>query len=119
MGNLLRWLFLIVAGSTGPFGIVLLIAFLLYYLITADAFGAPPLAPFAPLVKRDLKDSVLKTDAYALSLRPEMFRMKNRRRLKDGFGRNAAQEGGANGKPGDGIITDAQKAKEQAEKEER
>ncbi len=118
-GSLLRWLFLIVAGSAGPFGIVLLIAFLLYYLITADAFGAPPLAPFAPLVKRDLKDSVLKTDAYALSLRPEMFRMKNRRRLKDGFGRNAAGESGANGKPGDGIITDAQKAKEQAEKEER
>ena len=38
-GSILRWLFLFVAGSVGPFGIVLALAFLLYYLITADGFG--------------------------------------------------------------------------------
>ena len=80
-GSVLRWLFLIAAGSMGPFGVVLFIAFLLYYLITADAFGAPPLAPFAPLIKRDMKDSVFKADAYSLALRPAAFKSQNRRRL--------------------------------------
>lgn len=113
-GSLLRWLFLIVAGSSGPFGIVLLIAFLLYYLITADSFGAPPLAPFAPLVKRDLKDSVLKTDAYSLCMRPKTLRSQNKRRLKEGLGKNDEGSGGENTKnqPLDGIQTDALKAKE-------
>ena len=113
-GSLLRWLFLIVAGSAGPFGIVLFIAFLLYYLITADAFGAPPLAPFAPLVRRDLKDSLLKTDAYSLCLRPKTLRSENKRRLKDGFFENDGGNSGANKKnhPLDGIETDAQKVKE-------
>lgn len=81
-GSVLRWIFLIVAGSVGPFGIVLLCAFLLYYLITADSFGAPPLSPFAPFVKHDQKDALLKADLYDLPTRPRLFRTKNRRRLK-------------------------------------
>lgn len=81
-GSVLRWIFLIVAGSVGPFGIVLLCAFLLYYLITADAFGAPPLAPFAPFIKHDQKDALMKADLYDLPTRPRLFRTKNRRRLK-------------------------------------
>ena len=47
-GSILRWLYLLVAGSLGPFGIVLLSAFLLYYLLSAEAFGTPLLAPFSP-----------------------------------------------------------------------
>jgi spore germination protein KA len=57
-GSILRWLFLLVAGSLGPFGIVLFSAFLLYYLISADSFHPPPLAPFSPFYRRDLKDAL-------------------------------------------------------------
>ena len=117
-GSVLRWLFLIAAGSMGPFGVVLLIAFLLYYLITADAFGAPPLSPFAPLMKRDLKDSVIKADAYSLSLRPAVFKTQNRRRLSacspsDGTGgaendeNGGGDSGGETEKPS-GTVSDAQ-----------
>lgn len=133
-GSVLRWLFLIAAGSMGPFGVVLLIAFLLYYLITADAFGAPPLAPFAPLIKRDMKDSLLKTDAYSLSLRPAAFKSQNRRRLstlppsdasgeteesaenKSGKGENKESESGESEKPL-GITNDAQKITQKIEPE--
>ncbi len=80
-GSLLRWLFLIVAGSIGPFGIVLTVAFLLCYLLSADAFGAPALAPFSPLNKRDLRDSVVKYDMLSLNTRPQTFRLKNKTRL--------------------------------------
>ena len=82
-GSLLRWLFLIVAGNLGPLGIVLLIAFLLYYIISADSFGAPLLAPFSPLVPRDLKDSLVKYNLYDLSTRPKTFQSKNKTRLRE------------------------------------
>ena len=81
-GSILRWLFLIVAGSLGPFGIVLLIAFLLYYIISADAFGMPLLAPFSPLVPQDLRDSLIKYNMQSLRRRPKLFRSPNKTRLK-------------------------------------
>ena len=81
-GSILRWIFLILAGSIGPFGIVLFSAFLLYYLLSSDAFGAPILAPFSPLVRRDLRDTVVKYDLYSLNHRPRTFRSKNRTRLR-------------------------------------
>ena len=81
-GSILRWIFLIAAGSIGPFGIVLLIAFLLCYLLSADAFGAPLLAPFSPLVARDLRDTVVKYDLFSLKNRPKVLDSNNKTRLR-------------------------------------
>ena len=81
-GSILRWLFLLVAGSIGPFGIVLLIAFLLYYLISADAFGTPLLTPFSPLLPADLRDSFVKYNLLNLSNRPLFLKSKNKTRLR-------------------------------------
>ena len=83
-GSLLRWLFLLVGGGLGPFGIVLLSAFTLCYLITADSYGTPPLAPFSPLIKSDLRDTVVKYDLQSLSARPAFLRPKNKTRLQVG-----------------------------------
>jgi hypothetical protein len=82
-GSLLRWLFLLVAGSIGPFGIVLLFALVLYYLLSSDAFGAPMLAPFSPLFARDLRDSVVKYDMLSLKKRPLSLNLKNKTRLRE------------------------------------
>ena len=81
-GSVLRWLFLLVAGSVGPFGIVLLSAFLLYYLLTTDSFSTPILAPFSPLNLHDLRDSAVKYDLFSLKTRPNVLRSKNKTRLK-------------------------------------
>lgn len=78
----LRWLFLIVAGSVGPFGIVVLCAYLICYLVTEQSYGVPLVAPFAPLVKSDLYDSLVKANLYTLSTRPEVFKVKEKVRLK-------------------------------------
>lgn len=80
-GSLLRWLFLIVAGTVGPFGIVLTVAFLLYYLVSVESYGAPLLAPFAPLEKHDLKDGLVKYNFQSLKERPKIFRSKNKTRM--------------------------------------
>ena len=80
-GSILRWLYLIVAGSLGPFGIVLLSALLLCYLVTADAFDTPILAPFSPLTTHDLRDAVVKYDLHSLTTRPQLLDSPNKTRL--------------------------------------
>ncbi len=78
----LRWLFLIVAGSIGPFGAVLLIAFLMCYLVSEQSYGVPLVAPFAPLIKGDLYDAMVKANMYTLKERPRVFKSKEKVRLK-------------------------------------
>lgn len=82
-GSILRWLFLLTAGSIGPFGLTLCVAFVLYYMLTADSFGMPLLAPFSPLIKSDLKDSLWKFDLLSLRQRPRMYGSKNRTRIAE------------------------------------
>lgn len=80
--SVVRIAFVIVAGSIGTYGILLLTALILYYLLSSDGYGTPLLAPFSPLIRRDLKDGLLKTDIYSLRSRPAVFRGKNKTRLK-------------------------------------
>ena len=81
-GGILRWLFLFVGGSVGPFGIVLLLAFVLYYLLSTEGFGAPLLAPFSPLTACDLRDTIIKYDLNTLNERPRLLGSKNKTRLR-------------------------------------
>ena len=81
-GSILRWVFLLVGGSIGPFGIVLFASFLLYYLVSAEGFGAPLLAPFSPLNARDLRDSIVKYGFESLTKRPMVFQSENKTRYK-------------------------------------
>lgn len=80
----LRWIFLIVAGSLGPFGIVVFTSFIICYLVTEQSYGVPLMAPFAPLVKNDLYDSMVKANLYSLDKRPQTLRTRDRVRLKKG-----------------------------------
>ena len=79
----LRWILLIIGGSIGPFGIVFFTAFLICYLVSEQSYGVPLFAPFAPLIKNDLKDSMVKSNLYSLKNRPEVFNTKNKVRLKN------------------------------------
>lgn len=78
----LRWIYLIIAGSIGPFGIVLFSSFLISYLVTGQSYGVPLVAPFAPLIKNDLYDSMVKANLYSLKNRPEALSAGDKVRLK-------------------------------------
>lgn len=80
-GSLLRWIFLVAGGSLGIFGIITFAAFLLYSLVSSDAFNTPLLSPFSPLLPRDLRDSVVKFGMRSLDTRPVVLGSKNRTRL--------------------------------------
>ncbi len=80
--SVLRLAMLLVAGSVGTYGIILSTAFVLLYLVTAENFGVPLLAPFSPVVKNDFKDSLLKYNLGSLKRRPVTLESPNKRRQK-------------------------------------
>ena len=78
----LRWLYLIIAGSLGPFSIVVFTAYLISYLVNEQSYGTPLVAPFAPLIKSDLYDSMVKANMHALKERPKSLNTRNKVRIK-------------------------------------
>lgn len=78
-----RWIFLIVAGSIGPFGSVLLLAYVICYLVSEQSYGVPLVAPFAPLIKSDLYDSMVKANMFTLKNRPKVLKSREKVRLKN------------------------------------
>ncbi len=80
--SVLRLVMLLVAGSVGTYGILLVTAFVLLYLVTTENFGTPVLAPFSPLIRRDLRDSLIKYNLGSLDMRPKTLQSPNKRRLK-------------------------------------
>lgn len=82
--SVIRLAMLLLAGSIGPYGMVLATAFLLFYLATTDNFGVPLLAPFSPIIGHDLRDSVVKYNLASLATRPAALKSKNKRRFHRG-----------------------------------
>ncbi len=80
--SLLRIIFLFIAGMIGIFGIILGGIFLMNYLFELEAYGTPYTAPYAPLIRDDLKDSIFKDELLDMQTRPESIRHRNRIRLK-------------------------------------
>ncbi len=78
--SVLRLAMLLVAGSVGTYGIILLTAFVLLYLCATESFGRPLLQPVAPFVGRDLRDSFVKYNLASMPDRPRSIGSKNRRR---------------------------------------
>ena len=79
--SVLRLAMLLVAGSVGTYGIILATAFVILYLVTTENFGAPLVAPFAPVMGRDLRDSIVKYNLGSLDKRPKTLKSPNSRRL--------------------------------------
>ena len=80
--SFLRMLFLIVAGSVGGFGILILSIILVIYLASLENFDTPLFAPFSPMVAKDLKDGALMTFLPDMTYRPKTLKPKNKRRMR-------------------------------------
>lgn len=79
--SVIRFLFLIVAGSIGMYGILAAIVFLIVYLISFESYQTPLLAPFSPLIKKDLKDSFYKGFLIEQKNRPRSIVNGDRKRI--------------------------------------
>ncbi len=72
---------LIIAGAIGVYGVILAIMFMLIYLCSLENFGTPILAPFAPIVPGDLKDTFYMGFLSDMEFRPKSLSVKNKRRF--------------------------------------
>lgn len=80
--SLLRLLLLIIGGSFGAFGLLIASCVLLTYLVSFENYKTPLLAPFSPLITKDLKDGIYKGFIIEQSIRPLSLKNANKRRLK-------------------------------------
>lgn len=80
--SVLRLLFLLTAGSFGGYGIIILAVGVIIYLVSAESFGTPILAPFAPLIIKDHKDAIYKGFFGENVFRPKTFGSKNKTRMR-------------------------------------
>lgn len=81
--SVLRLLFLIVAGSLGGYGIILLGFAICIYLSSLDSFGVPYLAPYSPLILNDLQDGLTIDFFSKIKLRPKALKSKNKVRKSE------------------------------------
>lgn len=84
---LLRLLFTFAGGALGIFGLTASMIFLIMYLCDFDSYGASYFAPVAPLVKDDLKDSLVKTNITKIKTRPKSFNKDNKNKIRQGVKR--------------------------------
>ena len=81
--TVLRLLYLIVAGSLGIFGLVVLTAGIIVYLAGEQDYGMSLLSPYTPLSLKEMADGVYKSAAYPTMTRPRALKVKNKVRFKD------------------------------------
>ncbi len=78
--SILRFIVLLIAGSVGGYGIVLIEAFLTCYLCATENYGVPYVAPYSPLILNDLQDGIYMSDVTSMPFRPQALNAKNKRR---------------------------------------
>ena len=76
--SILRLLFTLAGGFAGFFGIIVGLNLLTAMLVSTNNFNAPLMAPFAPYIKMDQKDAIIKSGVVQMITRPKSIRNKNR-----------------------------------------
>ena len=79
--SILRMLFTLLGGTFGLLGIVVGGLMLVNYLVDFNGYGSPYLAPYAPYIKSDLKDGLIRKEVNKNKTRPKSIPNKNRNRM--------------------------------------
>ncbi|WNQ10406.1 spore germination protein [Paenibacillus aurantius] len=70
--RMLRLLFMGLAASFGLFGLVICMIGMILHLTSLSSFGVPYMAPFAPFMPAEQKDSLIRLPRWAMFSRPRM-----------------------------------------------
>lgn len=82
--SIIRLILVFVGASLGTYGILIVSIVICVYVACLESYGVPYLAPFAPLVPKDLKNSIIKLSMVDLPERTSSMGLKNKIRLKYG-----------------------------------
>ena len=80
--SILRIIFTILGGAGGLYLMMAGALYLVMYLVSLDSFDTPYLAPFAPFIKGDIKDSAVRVSVLRMKDRPRAIPGTNKRRQK-------------------------------------
>ncbi|MCQ2388024.1 MAG: spore germination protein, partial [Clostridia bacterium] len=80
--SLIRLVLLLIAGSLGGYGVLLLAGIMMIYLVSFENYGVPLTAPFSPLIREDLKDGIYKGFLLENNVKPKSLVPKNKERIK-------------------------------------
>ncbi|MBQ0017054.1 MAG: spore germination protein [Clostridiales bacterium] len=80
--SILRMIFTLVGGTMGIFGILLGSMLLIFHLCSFNSFGVPYLAPYAPRIKDDLADGLVKKDVIGRDTRPISIPSQKKKRVE-------------------------------------
>lgn len=80
--SVLRLLYTAIGGLMGLFGLIISVLFTLHYLCALNGYGAPYLAPFAPLIPSDFKDAIERAPLGDMVKRPKPIPNINAHRRK-------------------------------------
>jgi spore germination protein KA len=90
--RILRFIFIVLGGTLGLFGIQSGFLVLLIHLCSLRSFGHPYFQPFGPLIWQDLKDSVVRLYWWQQDIRPKLLGGRNPQRQKKGQKPEVPQE---------------------------
>lgn len=79
---LIRFSVTFIGGIMGIFGIILSVLFILLVTVSIQSFGTPYLSPFAPDIKNDRQDAILRSPLPEMETRPLALNPKNKTRRK-------------------------------------
>ena len=71
--TLLRVIFTIIGGLGGIYLLLIGIVYLAQYMVGINGMGAPYFAPFAPFIKHDMHDAVIRDNFLNLNSLPQSF----------------------------------------------
>ncbi len=80
--RMIRFGIMLAAAFFGLFGIILTYIMINVHITNLMSFGIPYSTPFAPLLKQDWKDLILRVPTIFLKRRPEMMQPQNPDRMK-------------------------------------
>ncbi len=80
--SILRFVFLLLGGTVGLWGVVGGMIYFVNYLNTLNAYNTPMLAPYSPRVNGDLKDGLHRKSLVSMKSRPKSMPVKNRQRFE-------------------------------------
>ncbi|AZN41300.1 spore germination protein [Paenibacillus albus] len=80
--RMIRFFFMMLAASFGLYGILVGTIIMVLHLSSLKSFGVPYLAPFAPFIKEDQKDNMMRLPQWLLNTRPRLMNHNNPRRQK-------------------------------------
>lgn len=75
--RLIRFILMVLAAALGLFGIMSGLFFLLIHMLSLRSFGVPYMAPIAPFIPSNLKDTVVRVPWWMMVTRPRLFAKNN------------------------------------------